>query len=176
MFFIFLGGKIMQKIIQSCTVVTLSYRLSDPENSEQLDYDTRLFYLHGGFGEMFVPAEQSLAGKSIGEKIDIIMEPKDAFGVYDETLILQESRAKLAKQCGIAPEDIFVGLIFAFTHIKQKTVDAPLATVTKIDGDEITLDANHSLSGRRVRFEAEVLDVRNATEEELAQGRSIDNS
>ena len=162
----------MQKILPS-SVVTLAYQLFDASDNTLLEPKTEVVYLHSGFNEMFTSVEECLDGKSLGDKIKVTMEPDAAFGIYDKNLVFQESLQELAEQIGVTPSEIYVGLSVAFMGIKEKTTDAPLATLTKLSGDTVTLDANHPHAGRKIRFEAEVLGVREATADELHQGRSL---
>ena len=45
-------------------------------------------------------------------------------------------------------------------------------TVTAINGDDVTVDANHPLAGVELHFDVEIVEVRDATEEEIANGHA----
>ena len=45
-----------------------------------------------------------------------------------------------------------------------------ILSVISLDGDEVTVDGNHPLAGRRLHFDVEIVAVRAATEEEIAHG------
>jgi FKBP-type peptidyl-prolyl cis-trans isomerase SlyD len=76
------------------TVVSLQYELlgSDGELIEKTE--APIEYLHGGYDGIFAAVEQALDGKAIGESCDVYLEPVDAFGEYDASLVQIEPRAK----------------------------------------------------------------------------------
>jgi FKBP-type peptidyl-prolyl cis-trans isomerase SlyD len=45
-----------------------------------------------------------------------------------------------------------------------------LVTVTKVETEEVTVDANHPLAGQTLNFDVEITEIRDATEEELGHG------
>ena len=71
-------------------------------------------------------------------------------------------------------DDIFVGEQFEGPSIVEEN-QTMLYAITKITDDTVTLDANHPLAGMEVVFEATVLDVREATNEELEHGHIHEN-
>ncbi len=147
--------------IEKNRVVTIDYTLKGPDGAV---IDTSvgrqpLPYLHGA-GNLINGLEKALEGKTAGEKVVVTVQPEEGYGVRDETLT--QSAPKSAFQS----PDIAVG--------QQFRADSPTGqkvfTVTKIEGETVTVDGNHPLAGVPLNFEVDVKEVRAATQEELAHG------
>ena len=138
-------------------MVCLRIELYDAQGVK-LQSDPDLTYLHGGYGELLVPLERALEGKSVGESVRLQLEPEDAFGEYDAELL----RVEPAERYG---EGIAVGM--------QVEENARLYTVTDVAGGKVVLDGNHPLAGIALRFFCEVVSVRSAKAEEIDRGVSL---
>ena len=143
------------------TVVTVQYKLSDAQNNLIEDGREPMVYLHGGYENTLPKIEEELDGKDVGYASTIQIEPEDAFGDYDPNLVKVEPRNRL-------PEPLEVGMQFEGTPDGESDDEAMIFTVTDIAEDKVVLDGNHPLAGMALRFELKVLDVRAATEEEIA--------
>ena len=106
--------------------------------------------------------EKALEGQSAGYAVSVTIPPADAFGEQDESLITSIPKSQF-------PPGVKVGGTLAGTdndgHEHQ-------FTVMKIKGDTVMLDGNHPLAGQTLKFELKVLDVRAASEEEIAHGHA----
>ncbi|HEY0589566.1 MAG TPA: peptidylprolyl isomerase [Pseudoduganella sp.] len=143
------------------TVVTVEYKLSDAQNNLIEDGRQPMVYLHGGYENTLPKIEEELDGKENGYATTIQIEPEDAFGDYDPNLLKVEERARL-------PEPLEIGMQFEGLPEGGEEDDAMIFTVTEIAEDKVVLDGNHPLAGMALRFELKVVDVRAATEEEIA--------
>ncbi|QDQ25774.1 peptidylprolyl isomerase [Chitinimonas arctica] len=145
------------------TVVTLSYEMFDAENNllDQTSADEPMVYLHGGYDGIFPVVEEALHGKKVGDKIDVTMEPDDAFGEYDAELVRIEPQDAF-------PEELEVGMMFEADDPDSDEV--MLFTVTEIADGKVVVDGNHPMAGKRLRFVATVLEARAASKEELDHG------
>lgn len=141
--------------------VKIHYTLKD-ENGEILDSSVEtqpLAYLHGN-GYLIPGLEKELEGKSAGEKFSVTVQPEDAYGIRDERFV-----AKIPKDRFDINIQIEVGMKF-----QAETPEGPaIVTVIDVQNDEITVDANHELAGKILNFDIEIIEVRDPTEEELAQ-------
>ncbi|MBL8471097.1 MAG: peptidylprolyl isomerase [Rhodocyclaceae bacterium] len=139
------------------TVVTLDYKVWDPDGN-LIDGGTNpLVYLHGGYDGIFPLLEEALQGKAVGDELEVKLQPEDAFGEYDAELVFVESRASF-------PENIEIGM--QFERVGDDDEDM-LFTVTEIEGDKVVVDGNHPLAGTALVFRCTVAGVRTATQEEL---------
>lgn len=144
------------------TVVTVNYKLSDAQNNLIEEGVQPMVYLHGGYENTLPKIEEELDGKEVGYNSTLQVEPDDAFGDYDAELVKVEERNRL-------PEPLEVGM--QFEGMADGGDDEPMIfTVTEIADDKVVLDGNHPLAGMALRFELSVIDVRAATEEEIAHG------
>ncbi|MBC7617404.1 MAG: peptidylprolyl isomerase, partial [Candidatus Saccharibacteria bacterium] len=115
-------------------------------------------YLHGGYGNTLPKIEEALTGRENGYQVTLDLQPQDAFGVRDESLL----RTLPKKQF---PPGVKVG-----GQLEGHGDDGHVMVfnVMKIKGDTVLLDGNHPLAGKALRFAIKVLDVRQASEEEIA--------
>ncbi|MGB1800705.1 MAG: FKBP-type peptidyl-prolyl cis-trans isomerase [Gammaproteobacteria bacterium] len=145
-------------------VGTVNYTLKD-KDGEIIDetQDGSFAYLHGA--RNIIPGlENELEGKEKGYKNSIVIEPKDAYGERD---LEQIQRVPLS----MFPDDVEISEGMQFEA--QADDGAPIVvTVTAIDAGEVIVDGNHPLAGIQLYFDIEVLDVRDASEEELEHGHA----
>lgn len=144
------------------TVVTLEYRVTDSEGALVDDGKHPLTYLHGGYGGIFDRIEVELQGKDVGDKLEVKLQPEEAFGDYDESLIAIEPR-------DLFPDNIEVGMQFE-RGSEDEEDDGLLYTITDIADDKVVVDGNHPLAGQSLVFACTVTDVRKASAEELSHG------
>jgi FKBP-type peptidyl-prolyl cis-trans isomerase SlyD len=149
------------------TVVTLAYELRDAEGQPLEDEGARMAYLHGGYGDIFPKVEAALAGQDVGHRVDITLEPEDAFGEYDAELLRVEPRERF-------PKEIEVGMRFEGVP-GQREEEALIYTVTDVTAEAVVVDGNHPLAGERLWFKCAVEDVRRATPEEIRHGHVHDD-
>jgi FKBP-type peptidyl-prolyl cis-trans isomerase SlyD len=144
------------------TVVTLEYRVTDSDGGLVDDGKHPLTYLHGGYGGIFDRIEVELQGKDVGDKLEVKLQPEEAFGDYDESLIAIEPRS-------LFPDNIEVGMQFE-RGSEDEEDDGLLYTITDIADDKVVVDGNHPLAGQALVFSCTVTDVRKASPEELSHG------
>ena len=144
------------------TAVKFNYTLKDDEGTilDQSPEGQPLAYLHG-HSNIIPGLEQQLEGKSAGEKVNAVVEPVDGYGEYQEQAVQHVPRDNFQ---GV--DDIQPGMQFQ----SQAGEQVMLVTVTEVNDEEVTVDANHPLAGKRLTFDVEIQEVRAATEEELGHG------
>jgi FKBP-type peptidyl-prolyl cis-trans isomerase SlyD len=142
-------------------VAAIHYTLTD-NNGTVLDSSKGrepLYYIQG-IGNLIPGMEEGLEGKAKGDKFIIDVSPEKGYGVRDDKQMQKVPRSAFGGQ------DVKVGMQFSAggNHGSQ------VVTVTEISLDTVTVDANHPLAGVELHFDVEVMEVRNATPEELAHG------
>ena len=149
--------------ISDFKAVILDYitRDQDGEVIDSTDNDGYLTYIHGT--ESLIPMlEEALAGHQQGEKLSVRVPCDEAYGERDESLIEQVPRENFP---GI--EQIEVGMQFQ-TEIED---DVPfLVTVTAVDEQTVTVDGNHPMAGKDLNFDLEIVEVRDASADEIEHG------
>lgn len=145
-------------------VVALTWTLKDTLGEVLDELDAPVEFLVGG-NDLLAKIEQALQGHVAGDRVDLHLEPEEAFGDYNEQLVFLEDRQ-------LFPSELEEGMTFEQLPTGAKA-DAPqgtLYTVTEIYPDHVVLDGNHPLAGIAIRLQMKVEDVREATEEEVGSG------
>ena len=119
-----------------------------------------LTYLHG-VGHIVPGLEQAMAGHQAGDKFDVVVSPEEGYGTPNDMLIQVVPREAFQ---GV--DDIQVGMQFQ----AQTPQGAISVAVTKVEDGLVTVDGNHPLAGQNLNFAIEVVDVREATVEEVVHG------
>jgi len=153
------------KITPQC-VVALTWTLKDTLGDVLDELDEPIEFLLGG-DDLLAKIEQALQGHEAGDKLELHLEPEDAFGDYDENLVFLEPRK-------VFPAELEEGMTFDGAALpKGASGAAPhdhIYTVTEIYPEHVVLDGNHPLAGIAIRLAVKVESVREASEEEIGQG------
>jgi FKBP-type peptidyl-prolyl cis-trans isomerase SlyD len=147
--------------IDNNNVVTIHFTVCSSDGT-QIDTSRNsepMIFLQGSHF-MIQGLEDELEGKTIGDKFIIDVEPKLAYGERHEELVQAVPKSMFDDM------DITPGMTFrATTDDGEQSV-----MIIDVNDDEVVVDGNHPLSGLSLNFDVEVLDVRKATEEEIANG------
>lgn len=149
------------------TVVALEVQLSDVHGNLIQQSAEAVQYLHGGYDGIFPLVEEALQGREPGAKIDLRLEPEDAFGEYDADLVRMAERGQF-------PPELEVGM--QFEQEGGSTDELIIYTVTDVADDKVVLDGNHPLAGMALRFACTVMAVRAATDGEIERGYADDDA
>ncbi len=144
-------------------VVSMHYTLTDA-GGKVLDSSRGsdpLSYLHGA-GNIIPGLERALAGKVEGDSLQVKVEPAQAYGELDPNLV-----QVIDRQAFQGVESVEVGMAFE-AHGGEGQVRR--IVVKEVNGDQVTVDANHPLAGQELHFDVQVTGVRAASEEEIAHG------
>ncbi len=152
-------------ITEQC-VVALTWTLKDTLG-EVLDVlDDPVEFLVGG-DDLLPRIQEALQGHGPGARLDLHIEPEEAFGDFNDQLLFLEPRK-------LFPAEVEEGMTIEGSALPKGTnPDAPrnvLYTVTEIYPEHIVLDGNHPLAGIAIRLSLKVEGVREATEEEVGRG------
>jgi len=151
--------------ITSQCVVALSWTLKDTLGEELDQLDEPVEFLVGG-KDLLAKIEEALQGHEPGDRVDLHLEPEDAFGDYNEQLVFLEPRE-------IFPAEVEEGMSYEGLPPGASSQDAPkdvLYTVTEVYPEHVVLDGNHPLAGIALRLHLKVEGVREATDEEIGAG------
>jgi len=147
------------------TVVGLAYalHLGDGKVVDSSDAGEPLRYLHGG-GQIVPGLEKALEGRAPGASFQIAVSPDDGYGVRDEQAVRVVPREAF-------PPDAPLEVGAEFTVVDEAQRQVPLR-IQKIEDGLVTVDFNHPLAGETLHFDVTVVDVRAATDEEIAHGHA----
>ena len=119
-----------------------------------------LDYLHG-HGSLISGLESALDGHEVGDKFDVEVGANDAYGQYDENLVQR------------VPKDVFMGVdeLQVGMRFLAETDQGPVPVeITEVGDEHVVVDGNHMLAGQNLKFNVEVVALREATAEELEHG------
>ena len=148
--------------IEQNSVVTLHYTLKDNDGNiiDQSD-DGSFLYLHGAMN--IIPGlENALSGKSAGDEISVKVSPEEGYGEKDPQRIQE-----VPKEMFDNADEIQPGVQF---HAQGPDGNAVVVTVVEVKDEAVVIDGNHALAGVDLNFEVKVVDVREASAEEIEHG------
>lgn len=143
-------------------VVFFDYTLTD-DDQEIIDSSKGaepLGYVQGA-GQIVPGLEKAMEGKKVGDSFKVAVEAAEGYGLHDETNVAVIPASQIE---GV--DELEVGTqLHTDTEYGEQTV-----VVTKIEGDEVTIDANHPLAGLTLNFDVTIREVRDASPEEISHG------
>jgi FKBP-type peptidyl-prolyl cis-trans isomerase SlyD len=151
-------------MITKNSVVSFSYLLKNSEG-QKLDFttaDAPHSYLHGH--KQIVPGlEIAMEGLKVGDKKDVQLTVEESYGEVNPDLRLKMPREKFPPEMKIAPGLQFEANVGDKNHI---------FTVVSEEDSAVNIDGNHPLAGQALHFAVEVLEIRDATAEEISHGHA----
>ena len=156
----------MKQTVEDRKFVELTYRVIDRKTGDVLTtVEFPLGYVHG-INQVLAPQVMAeLEGKSPGDTISVPIDCTDLYGARDESLVITDLIENV-------PEEYReVGMRILMENEQGETKSF---LVTRIDEKTLTIDGNNPLCGREVVFELEILDVRDATDEEIDAGGEVE--
>lgn len=155
--------------IENDRVVAIDYRLTD-DDGNVIDSSERrepLSYVHGAAG--IIPGlEAELLGKSAGEQLQVVIDPENAYGIYDEALRQEVERERFSDS-----DAIEVGMRF---QVPTRDGGQGVVEVVEVNDGSVVVDGNHPLAGVRLHFDVTIRQVRDATDQELSHGHVDEHS
>ncbi len=151
------------KITDKC-VASFHYTLKDKDGKvldASIDRDAPLEYLHGA-ANIIPGLERELLGMQPGEKKNVKVEPADGYGTRRDDLVISIPRSSIEFD-----GEIVTGMRF---HAEDADGCIHAFTVVDVSNDKVKMDGNHPLAGVTLFFDVEIVNVREATERELAEG------
>jgi FKBP-type peptidyl-prolyl cis-trans isomerase SlyD len=153
----------MPLLIGDNLVVSMHYKLTDNDGNvlDSSEGAEPLTYLHGS-GNIIPGLEKELVGNVEGDSQQVKVEPEEGYGEINPELIQTVDKAAFQ---GV--ESVEVGMSF---EAQASDGSVQHIVVKSIEGEEVTIDANHPLAGVTLNFDVEITSVREATEEEIDHG------
>lgn len=143
-------------------VVSIDYTLTvDGEVVDSTEGDEPLQFLQGH--QNIIPGlERELAGMKVGDAKQVVVSAGEAYGEVDPDNVVDVPRTEFPAEIPLEPG----------TELEVKNADGEVlsATIAEVNGDSVKLDFNHPLAGKQLTFDVSVVELRLATEEELAHG------
>jgi FKBP-type peptidyl-prolyl cis-trans isomerase SlyD len=133
------------------------------ELMEKATEDKPLSFIFGA-GMMLEAFETNLAGLNVNDTFDFTLTAENAYGEYDDTHVVEIPKAVFEVDGKIDPEIVFVNNTLPMMDQMGNRMNG---TILSIGETSISMDFNHPLAGEDLHFVGKVLEVREATEEEV---------
>jgi len=155
----------MSLLIGENSVVSVKYTLTDDAGKvlDSSDGSKPMVYLHGA-GNIVSGLEKALVGKGEGDSLNVRVEPAEAYGE-----IIPNGVKTIERSAFEGVDVVEVGMAF---QAQAPDGSAQHIMVTKVEGDNVTIDINHPLAGVALNFDIKILSVRESTEEERTHGHA----
>lgn len=148
--------------IEKHKVVSIDYILTNDEGDilDTTQDESPLEYLHGA-NNLLPALESALEGKGLKARVQTKVSPEEGYGVYDEELTQTVPLSSFPN-----PEQIKAGTQFQV----ETSQGIKIATISRVENGELTVDLNHPLAGQNLNFDIQVVGIRDATAEEIENG------
>ena len=158
-------------VISDKKVVSLSYQLRESDASgeviETVTAERPLVFIYGA-GNLLPKFEEHISGLAIGDDFSFQLKATDAYGDVEEDAVVKVPKSAFASSDGeIDPDLLVVGnMIPMLDHLGNRLE----GVIIEIGDDAVVMDFNHPLAGDDLFFTGKVVEVRDASAEELARG------
>jgi FKBP-type peptidyl-prolyl cis-trans isomerase SlyD len=149
-----------EPVVSDDCVVSLEYTLRVA--GEVLDTsigDEPIQFIQGR-GHIIPGLEKALYGMRSGDEKEVILQPQDGYGEYDPQAQATLDRSEVTENDELVVDEEI--------EIEDEDGNVNLARVVKLEGDQVMLDFNHPLAGKELAFTVTVVDLRPASDDELA--------
>ncbi len=155
----------MSLLIDDKLVVSMHYTLTDDDGNvlDSSEGGGPMTYLHGA-GNIIPGLEKALTGKKTGNTLEVRVEPSEGYGEINP-----RGTQTLKKSAFEGVETVEVGMAF---EAQGGDGSVQQVFVKEVSGEDVTIDFNHPLAGVVLNFDIEIVDVREATEEEIDHGHA----
>jgi FKBP-type peptidyl-prolyl cis-trans isomerase SlyD len=148
--------------VKDGVVVSMEYTLHvDGELLDTSESQGPLQFL-AGYGNIIPGLESEMRGMKIGESKDVVVQPADGYGEFDDEAFMNVPRDQFPKDMELAEGTELT--------VRDDEGNARYARVDNIEGDTVTLNFNHPLAGDELHFHVKVVALREPSAEELEHG------
>jgi FKBP-type peptidyl-prolyl cis-trans isomerase SlyD len=142
--------------------IFFTYSITDTEGNILERSDLPLGYIHGANSGIIPKVETALAGCKVGDMVEVKLSPEEGFGASDPSLTYTDDLENV-------PEEY--RQMGAEVQFQNEDGEVRNFVVSKIENGKLTLDGNHPLSGKDLLFTVKVTEIRDASEDEIKNGR-----
>ena len=147
-----------REVIKPGKFVSLTYTISDLDGNLLEQNDIPVNYVHGGETELIGGMDRAVVGRGPGDLVEMTVPPEDGFGPHDPSLTFTDELAN------VPPQFRHIG---AEVQMQNESGEAKTFYVTKIEEQKLTVDGNHPLAGKALKVQVKILEVRDATIEDM---------
>ena len=146
-------------VIKPGKYVSLTYTISDTDGNLMEQNDIPVSYIHGGDSELIGGMDRAVIGKCEGDRVEMTLSVDDGFGPHDPSLTFTDDLEN------VPPQFRQVG-----AEVQMQNDEGEIKTfyVSKIEDGKLTVDGNHPLAGKALKVSVKILEVRDATVEDMS--------
>jgi FKBP-type peptidyl-prolyl cis-trans isomerase SlyD len=151
-------------------VVSVNYTLKNKKTGEQVEQTSKEhpFVFIFGIGGLLPDFESNLSGKNPGDKFDFFIDAAAGYGArHEDHVVMIPVDAFKGEDGKLDSENVKVGVTLPMVDNEGNRM---YGQVLEINDEFVKMDFNHPLAGEDLHFAGEILDVREATPDELAHG------
>ncbi len=148
-------------VVSKHKVISITYSILDESGVILEQSDIPVYYVHGGPNDMFPDVEEALDGCELGESVEVVLTPEKAFGLHDPSMTFTDDVNN------VPPQFRQIG---AEVQMQNDRGETRSFIVSKIEGDQLTVDGNHPFAGKVLTYAVRVAEIRDATAEEKKKG------
>jgi FKBP-type peptidyl-prolyl cis-trans isomerase SlyD len=152
----------MSQQIAAHKYVKFTYTITDDKGNLLEQVDVPVSYVHGTESGLLEKVEKALLGHKVGDRISVRGSPDEGFGPHHPELTYTDEIDNVPEQ---------FHRIGAEVQMQNENGDVKTFWVSKIENGKLTVDGNHPLAGKTLTFSIEVKSIRDATPEQILQGR-----
>lgn len=141
--------------------VSLTYTITDASGEVLERIDLPIQYVHGRDSQVIEKIENALVGKQQGDELSVSLSAEEGFGEHQEELTFTDDVDNVPAQ---------FHQIGAEVEFQNDQGETKIFRVAKIEDGKLTVDGNHPFAGKTITYNITVVEVRDATPEELANG------
>ena len=142
-------------------VISITYRINDEDGTLLEQIDVPISYVHGGEGRLFKKIEKELEGHISGDMIEVSFTPAEGFGEVDPSLTFTDELENVPEQFRHVGAEV---------EMQNEQGETRVFKVMNIKDGKLTVDCNHPLAGKTVLFSVLIVEIRDATQEEIESG------
>lgn len=157
----------IQPVVQTGMVVYITYSIVDQAGNVIEQHDLPVGYVQGASSGLLPSIESAVAGKRVGDRVEIELPPEDAFGEHDPDLTFTDQLDN------VPPQFRHVG---AQVQMSNEAGETKTFYVTSIENGMLTVDGNHPLAGQNATCVVNIMDIREPTPDEIASGMAADSA
>ncbi len=147
--------------IEKDKFVSLTYTITDASGEVLERIDLPIQYVHGRDRQVIKKIEDALLGKQKGDELSVPLSAEEGFGEYQEELTFTDDMDNVPAQ---------FHQIGAEVEFQNDQGETKIFRVAKMENGKLTVDGNHPFAGKTVTYNIKVIEVRDATSDELANG------
>ncbi|MEN8130054.1 MAG: peptidylprolyl isomerase [Pseudomonadota bacterium] len=151
-----------QQQIDKHKFVQFTYSITDQQSNILEQVDIPMSYVHGTDSGLLEKVERALRGHKVGDRVSVKLSPDEGFGPHHREMTYIDDIQNVPEQ---------FRRLGAEVQMQNDRGETKTFRVSKIENGKLTVDGNHPLAGKTLIFTIDVRDIRDATPEEIVQGR-----